>query len=148
MSTLRDLADLINDPYEGPEEGVDFWVDERGYIQVDNTYTAGIILRRANTSGQFNQTLVRLGQRGDSMLLGFDTLVDADAIYSTKIGLNCDILAEIKEDLGGKFCVYLDHKRSARMFNKLAGAKKFVKSLDKDLKTVSEPVSTYDDLDD
>jgi hypothetical protein len=148
MATLEQLLEVISDPYNGREEGVDFWVDEDGYIQAQDVRTAALLMREANTSGQFTQNLVKVGQKGDSILLGFDTLLDVDAVYKTKIGLGNDILAEVKRDDHGKFCVYLNQKRSARMFNKLTSAKNFIKSLDKDLQLVSEPTSSYDDVDD
>lgn len=147
MATLEQLLEVISDPYNGREEGVDFWVDEDGYIQAQDVRTAALIMRTANTSGEFTQNLVKVGQKGDSILLGFDNLLDADAVYKTNIGLKNDILAEVKRDDNSKFCVYLNKKRSARMFTKLASAKRFIKSLDKDLQSVSA-VSTYDDADD
>jgi hypothetical protein len=147
MATLEQLLEVISDPYNGREEGVDFWVDEDGYIQAQDIRTAALIMRTANTSGEFTQNLVKVGQKGDSILLGFDNLLDADAVYKTSIGLKNDILAEVKRDDNNKFCVYLNKKRSARMFTKLTGAKRFIKSLDKDLQNVSA-VSTYDDADD
>lgn len=147
MQNLEQLLEVISDPYNGREEGVDFWVDENGYIQAQDVRTAALLMREANTSGQFKQNLVKVGQKGDSILLGFDTLLDASAVYTVKIGMNKDIVAEVKRDENDKFCVYLNRKRSARMFNKLTSAKRFVKSLDKDLQSVSH-VSTYDDVDD
>ena len=147
MANLEQLLEVISDPYNGREEGVDFWVDEDGYIQVPSIRTAALLMREANTSGVFTQNLVKVGQKGDAILLGFDTLLDADAVYKTKIGLKQDILAEVKRDENEKFCVYLNKKRSARMFNKLTSAKRFVKSLDKDLQDAAK-VSSYDDFDD
>jgi len=145
MSTISDVVELVNDPYNGPEEGIDFWVDEQGHIQVNDTRTAGLILRRVNTSGQFAQNLVKIGAQGDSILLGFDTLVDIPAVHTVKIGFQNATLAEVKQDQTGKFCVYLDNKRGARMFNKLASAKTFIKRLDKDLKTIG---TVNEDLED
>ena len=147
MANLEQLLEVISDPYNGREEGVDFWVDEDSYIQVPSIRTAALLMREANTSGVFTQNLVKVGQKGDAILLGFDTLLDADAVYKTKIGLKQDILAEVKRDENDKFCVYLNKKRSARMFNKLTSAKRFVKSLDKDLQDAAK-VSSYDDFDD
>lgn len=148
MATLEQLLEVITDPYNGREEGVDFWVDENGLIQVPDVRTAALLMREANTSGVFEQNLVKVGQKGDAILLGFDTLLDADAVYTTKIGLKNDILAEVKRDEMDKFCVYLNRKRSARMFNKLTSAKRFIKALDKDLQTVGNLETTHDDLDD
>ena len=147
MATLEQLLEVISDPYSGREEGVDFWVDEDGYIQTQDVRTAALIMRTANTSGEFTENLVKVGQKGDSILLGFDTLLDAKAVFTDKIGVNKDIIAEVKRDENDKFCVYLNRKRSARMFNKLASAKRFVKSLDKDLQETVK-VSSFDDYND
>ena len=147
MAQLDKLLDVITDPYEGREEGVDFWVDENGYIQTQDVRTAALIMRTANTSGEFEQNLVKVGQKGDSILLGFDTLLDCAPVFSTKIGLGNDISVEVKRDELGKFCVYMNGKRLARMFNKLASAKRFVKATDKDLQETVK-VSTFDDVED
>jgi len=147
MQNLEQLLEVISDPYSGREEGVDFWIDEDGYIQTQDVRTAALIMRTANMSGEFTQNLVKVGQKGDSILLGFDTLLDAKAVFMDKIGVNKDILAEVKRDENDKFCVYLNRKRSARMFNKLTSAKKFVKSLDKDLQETVKTAS-YDEYDD
>ena len=145
MAQLDKLLEVITDPYEGREEGVDFWVDEQGYIQTQDVRTAAMIMRTANSSGEFEQNLVKVGQKGDSVLLGFDTLLDVPPVFTTKIGAERDITAEVKRDNDDKFCVYLNRKRSARMFSKLTSAKRFIKSLDKDLQNVVEPTSSYDD---
>lgn len=148
MATLEQLLAVITDPYDGREEGVDFWIDEDGYIQTHDVRTAALIMRVANTSGEFTQNLVRVAQKGDSILLGFDTISEAEPVFTSQIGYQKSVLAEIKADTGGKFCVYLDGKRSARMFGKLASAKTFVKRLDKDLQTVGNTVATYEESDD
>ena len=147
MAQLEQLLAVITDPYDGREEGVDFWVDEDGLIQTHDVRVAALCMRIANTSGEFKQNLVKVGQKGDCILLGFDTLLTAESVYTDKIGMKKDILAEVKRDENDKFCVYLNQKRSARMFSKLASAKRFIKSLDKDIQIVSA-VNTYDDIDD
>ena len=147
MAQLDKLLEVITDPYAGREEGVDFWVDENGYIQTQDVRTAALIMRTANNSGEFEQNLVKVGQKGDSVLLGFDTLLDADPVFKSKIGLGKDISVEVKRDELGKFCVYMNGKRLARMFNKLASAKRFIKLTDKDLQETVK-ISTYDDVDD
>lgn len=147
MANLAQLLAVISDPYDGREEGVDFCIDEQGYIQTHDVRTAALLMRKANTSGEFTQNLVKIGQKGDSILLGFDTLLTAESLYTDKIGMKKDIVAEIKSDENDKYYVYLNGKRSARMFAKISGAKRFIKSLDKDLQTVSA-INTYDDLDD
>ena len=132
------LSKLISDPYQGPFEGEDYFIDVDGTIQVpiDNVKLAAIVMRRVNTSGKFDKKLVKIGQSGDNVVLGFDTLVEQPAVYTVKIGFKGDVLAEIKEDSAGKFCIYLDKKRSSRLFKKLSSAKVFLKRLDKDLQQI------------
>ena len=129
------LNEIIGDPIEGPFEGEDYWIDDDGTIQIaeNNAILAGTILRKTNNSGRFTTKLVKIGQRGDSILLGFDTLLDAAPVYKTNIGYMRDTLAEIKKDDAGKFCLYLNKKRATRMFSKLTAAKSFLKKLDKEL---------------
>jgi hypothetical protein len=130
-----ELLDVISDPYNGPEEGVDFWIDECGYVQVpyDTPLVAGKILKLANSSGLFDKKLVKLGVKGDSILLGFDELIDVPAVFTAKIGFKDDNLAEIKQDTK-KFYVYFNGKRSNRTFTTLGKARAFVRKLDKELK--------------
>lgn len=130
---ISDVVDLVNDPYNGPEEGVDFWVDEQGLIQVSDTRTAGLIMRTVNTSGNFTSQLVKIGQKGDSVLLGFDELLNIEPVYVARIGYKRDTQIEVKSDTSDKFFIYVNKKRLARTFKKLAQAKRYIKQLDKDL---------------
>lgn len=148
MATLEQLLAVISDPYDSREEGVDFWIDEQGYIQTHDVRTAALLMRKANSSGEFEQNLVKIAQKGDSIILGFDTVVDTDPVFVSQIGYQKSVLAEVKVDTNGKFCIYLDGKRSARMFAKLASAKTFVKRLDRDLQTVGNTVATYEESED
>lgn len=129
------LNEIIGDPINGPYEGEDYWIDEDGTIQVaeNNVVLAATIMRKTNNSGQFSVKLVKIGQRGDSIILGFDTLANAEPAYSVKIGYKGDTLAEVKRTQDDKFCIYLNKKRATRMFKKLASAKTFLKRLDKEL---------------
>jgi hypothetical protein len=102
-------------------------------------------MRKINTSGSFTQNLVKIGQRGDSILLGFDTLLDVDPVYSAKIGFKGDTVAEIKRDINDKFCVYVNGKRLAKMFAKLTQAKQMIKKLDKDLQSAADVPEDLDD---
>jgi hypothetical protein len=145
MEILEQLLEVISDPYNGMEEGVDFWVDEEGLIQVQGVRTAAMVMRKANTSGQFKQTLVKVGQKGDSILLWFDTLLDVPPVYTAKIGFRGDILAEVKKDESDKFCIYVNRKRQARLFNKLSSAKSRIKQLDKELRLAAEISEDLDD---
>lgn len=141
------LNDIIGDPINGPYEGEDYWIDEDGTIQIaeNNAILAGTILRKANNSGQFDTKLVKIGQRGDSIILGFDTLLDADPVYVTDIGYMRDTHAEVKKDTAGKFCLYLNKKRATRMFTKLTAAKTFLKKLDKELQNEAVEPEAVDD---
>ena len=147
MADYQVLLDLVSDPILGPFEGEDFWIDPDGTIQIaeNNVKIAALLMRKVNTSGLFDVNLVKMGQRGDSILLGFDTLLDADPVYSAKIGFKSDTLAEIKRDINDKFCVYVNGKRLARMFAKLTQAKQMIKKLDKDLQSAADVPEDLDD---
>jgi hypothetical protein len=150
MTQNSQLLDIISDPITGPFEGEDFCIDEQGYIQVydSNPKTAAMIMRKANTSGLFPVNLVKVAHKGDSIILGFDNLSSTAPVFTDQIGYKKDVLAEVKVDEDGKFCIYLDKRRSARTFSKLSGARTFVKRLDKDLQSTGETIATYEESDD
>jgi hypothetical protein len=145
MAQLEKLLNIISDPYDGPEEGVDFWVDEQGYIQVQDPRTAALIMRKTNFSHEFDDKLVKVGQRGDSILLGFDTLINAEPVHVARIGFKRDTLAEVKKDEQDMFCLYINKKRITRMFKKLASAKTYLKRLDKELQQEAVEPENYED---
>lgn len=145
MANLKQLLAVISDPYDGREEGVDFWVDEQGYIQTQDVRTAALIMRTANSSGEFEQNLVKVGQKGDSIILGFDTLATIDPIYIVNIGFKGDVRAEIKSDIAGKFYVYFDNKRVTRQFIKLSVAKTFIKKMDTAMQNMGTMMVMADD---
>lgn len=147
MTELERLSDIIADPIAGPYEGEDFWIDADGTIQVaeNNVVLAATILRKANNSGEFPVKLVKIGQRGDSILLGFDTLLDAEPVYTAKIGFKRDTLTEVKKDQAGKFCLYVNKKRATRLFNKLSTVKSFIKKLDRDLQEAAQEPESFED---
>jgi len=109
---------------------------------------AAMIMRKANTSGLFPVNLVKVAHKGDTIILGFDNLSTTEPVFANQIGYQKSVLAEVKVSEDGKFCIYLDKRRSARTFAKLTSAKTFVKRLDKDLQTVGETVATYEESDD
>jgi hypothetical protein len=150
MTENSQLLDIISDPILGPFEGEDFCVDEQGYIQVYNNdpKIAAMIMRKANISGMFEKNLVKIAHKGDAIILGFDTASGQEPIFADQIGYQKAVLAEVKVGADGKFCIYLDKKRSARTFSKLTSAKTFVKRLDKDLQSVGETVASYEESDD
>lgn len=141
------LSKLISDPYQGPFEGEDYFIDVDGSIQVpvDNVKLAALVMRRVNISGKFDKKLVKVGQSGDNVILGFDTLSEQPAVYTGKIGFHGDVAVEIKKDEAGKFCIYLDKKRSSRLFKKLSSAKTFLKRLDNELQAIPVELEQEDD---
>lgn len=150
MTDNSKLFEIISDPILGPFEGEDFCIDEQGYIQIydANPKVAAMIMRKANSSGLFAQNLVKIAHKGDSIILGFDNLSVAEPVFANQIGYQKSVLAEVKVSSDGKFCIYLDKKRSSRIFNKLVSAKSFIKKLDKDLQSTGETIATYEESDD
>jgi hypothetical protein len=132
------IIDLITDPIEGPIEGVDFFIDEEGYVNVatDNIVMSGIISRKINTSGVFKEKFVRIFQRGDYIMMDFDTLMDTESVFTRKLGPKKELFAEVKKDQSGMFCVYLNSKRQGKRYKKLASVKKALKKLDQDMKQI------------
>ena len=148
---VLELLDLISDPILGPFEGEDFCIDSDGIIQVsdNNVRMAALIMRKANTSGKFTEHLVKVGHRGDTILLGFDSLFSTDNVYTNQIGFKNDTLAEVKKDPDqDHYYVYLNGKRSIKQFKSLGKAKGFIKKLDRDLQTVGNLIIADDDIDD
>ena len=141
------LNNIIADPFNGPFEGEDYWIDDSGVIQIaeNNVRLAAIIMRKANLSGEFDKKLVKIGAQGDSILLGFDSLTDTAPVYSAKIGFKGDMLAEVREDDTGKFCLYINGKRGTKMFTKLSLVKSAIKKLDREMKSAGEEPADLDD---
>jgi hypothetical protein len=150
MTQNFQLLNIISDPIDGPYEGEDFCIDEQGYIQVydNNPKMAAMIMRKANTSGLFDVDLVKVAHKGDSIILGFDNVAGTSPVFVNQIGYQKSVLAEVKVGADGKFCIYLDKRRSARTFAKLASAKTFVKRLDRDLQSTGETIASYEESDD
>ena len=133
------LTKIISDPYVGPYEGEDFWIEADGTIQVpnNNIVMAATIMRKANGSGKFKEKLVKVGTQGDSILLGFDTLGTVVPVHTAKIGYAKDTLAEVKTDQT-KFYLYVNGKRQPKIYNRLSAAKTAVNKLDLSLKQAGE----------
>jgi hypothetical protein len=123
-------------------------VGKNGVIQVEESKTAALITRKVNASGLFPVNLVKVAHKGDTIILGFDTVSSTEPVFVNQIGYQKSVLAEVKVGADGKFYIYLDKRRSARTFAKLAGAKTFVKRLDKDLQSTGETIATYEESDD
>lgn len=146
MNNIQQLVDIISDAIDGPYEGSDFSIDSEGFIQVEETKTAALIMRRVNHSGVFSDRLVRIGRKGDSVLLAFDTLAAVEPVYTSNIGYQKSVLAEVKQDTSNKFCVYLDGRRLGRQFGKLSSVKSWLKKHDQELQSLGETVATYEDI--
>jgi len=144
------IVKLIEDPFDGPFEGEDFSITNDGYIEVPSHLTklAGTICRKINTSNKFDQTLVRFGVKGDVIILGFDDLENIEADYRASIGYKYDTLAEIKQDQQNRYHVYINKKRTSKVFNRLSTAKSYLTKFDKVLKQTAEPSSYEYELDD
>jgi len=102
-------------------------------------------MRKANLSGEFDKKLVKIGAQGDSILLGFDSLTDALPVYSAKIGYKGDMLAEVRADESGKFCLYVNGKRGTKMYAKLSVVKSAIKKLDREMQFVGQEPEDLDD---
>ena len=139
------LTEIISDPFDGPFDGIDYFIDDDDTIYVieSSPAMAGLIAHRVNKSGAFPQKLIRLGLKGGGVVLGFDTLAESSPIFTIKIGYGKDILAEVKETEDGKFCFYLNKRRSSKMFKTLLTTKRYLKKLDREM--VREYLGLKDD---
>lgn len=144
---FKDLSDVISCPINGPFEGEEYWIDHSNdTIQIadNNVRLAATIMRKVNSLDLFETKLVKIGQAGDNILLGLDTLTDTKPIYTARIGFQRDTLIEVKKDKAGKLCLYVNQKRHARMFNKMVSAKEFIKTLDSELQADTADIKTFE----
>lgn len=148
VTTLfENLSDIISCPINGPFEGEEYWIDhESNTIQIANNDVrlAATIMRKVNAAELFETKLVKIGQAGDNILLGLDTLGDTKPVFTTRIGFQRDTLVEVKKDKAGKLCLYVNQKRHARMFNKMTSVKEFIKTLDTDLQADTADIKTFE----
>ena len=133
VQTIRNLLNseiLFNDNLNDS----DFAVEEDGTIQVFDRKvgTAAQIARVLNTSKAFDKQVVRLGFRGDSIVLGFDELVNAVAVFEDYIGPDCEVTAEVKQANDGYY-VYMDDRRTSVKYKSIAAAKRYITQLDNQL---------------
>lgn len=135
--TTQKIIELVDNPITGPFYGEDFCIDHQGYIQVNDPKTAGLIIRTVNQSGVFSNKIVKIGTSGDAILLGFDTLQDAEPIFETTVGPE-KTLVQVKKTTEDKLCVYLGGRRSAKLYNTLSTIKKYIKKLDQELHQVND----------
>ena len=136
MTTIKEqLTTLISDPFDGPFEGADYYVEnDILHVVENNVRLAGVIAHTVNHSGLFEKKLVRLGVCGDTIMLGFDSLGNAGSVFTTKIGKTKDILVEVKATEDNRFCFYLNKHRSGKQFKTLISTKRYLTKLDKELK--------------
>ena len=133
---VQTTRNLINSEilFSDTLQDTDFSLESDGTILVfDNKIgTAATIARVINTSKAFDKQLVRLGKRGDSIVLGFDELVDAEAVYEDWIGPDCEVEATVKQ---AKDCyyVYMDDRRTSVKHKSIAAAKRYITQLDNQL---------------
>lgn len=144
VQTIRNLLNseiLFNDNLNDS----DFAVEEDGTIQVFDRKvgTAAQIARVLNTSKAFDKQVVRLGFRGDSIVLGFDELVDAQAVYEDYIGPDCEVTAEVKQAKDGYY-VYMDNRRTTIKHKSIAAAKRYITQLDNQLCDQEKAADTLD----
>ena len=133
MSLSESLKDLISDPFDGPFEGEDYFLTDNSiYIPITNLKLAANIMRKVNSSEIFSDKLVKIGQSGDNVILGFDTLINTEPVYLTKIGPEKTVIAEVKPT-DNMFCIYFDKKRSTRLFKNISTAKRYIKVMHKEL---------------
>jgi hypothetical protein len=66
-------------------------------------------------------------------------------VYSAKIGYKGDMLAEVRADESGKFCLYVNGKRGNKMYAKLSAVKSAIKKLDREMQSVSQEPENLDD---
>lgn len=142
--TIEKVVNLIEDPINGPFYGEDFCIDDDGYIQINSIKTAALIMRKVNQSNQFDKKLVKIMQVGDVTVLGFDLLTESESVYTTEIGPEKNKV-EVKQSENQKFCVYINGKRSNRLFSKITVVKKYLRQLDKELLVLAVMPSESED---
>lgn len=121
---------------DGLYEGDEYFIDEELLIHVpdNNMKASSQIIREINSSGMFEQKLVRITKKGDSIILGFDSIAESESVYTTYIGPEAEVEIEVKKDpSGSKFYIYNNGKRSSKTFDKLTKAKRYITALDKQL---------------
>lgn len=138
INDIQMIKNLIDDPIDGPYEGEDYFIDSDSIINVpiDKLKWAAKIQNIVNKSGVFDQRLVRIGQVGDCILLGFDTLVNDPPVHTAKIGPNKDVIIEAKKTMTNKLQIYINKKITIKTFKKISTVKKYIKALDQQLKQI------------
>lgn len=133
-----ELVDYI----DGPFEGEDYWTeDDFIYVGNKNFVLAANIMRKVNNSGDFNKRLVKIRTAADVITLGFDSLLDAEPVFTVKIGPTKEKTIELKESEEGRIVLYINKERSSATFKTLKASKSYIKKLDKTLCSEDEFIS-------
>lgn len=128
-SEVTEIAALVNsyvgDPVAGPYEGEDYWFEE-DMVYVTSIPVAAKIMQVVNESGKFDRKLVKFRKAGDVTMLGFDTTQDQEPVFTRKLGLNRDVVAEVKVSEIGRFCIFLNGKRETVQHRTMTAAKRYL----------------------
>ena len=131
---MTDLAVFLNETFAFTDYEDAFRVEDgHVYVHDNNIRAAGMITHKLNNSKLFDTQLVKLGKRGDAIILGFDTMADAESVYADEIGPDCSTDVEIKRDANNRCLLYVDGHRYTRTFPSLAAAKRYIDQLDQQL---------------
>ena len=130
---MTDLAVFLNDAFAFTDYEDAFHVDDNVVLVHDNNVrAAGMITNKLNNSKLFDTQLVKLGKRGDTIMLGFDTMADAESIHADAIGPEFTAV-EVKRDSDNRCLLYVDGHRYTRTFPSLAATKRFIDNLEQQL---------------
>lgn len=128
-----DLAIFLSDTFAFTDYEDAFHVDDDQVLVHDNNIrAAGMITNKLNNSKLFDTQLVKLGKRGDTIILGFDSMADAESIHADVIGPEFTAV-EVKRDSDKRCLLYVDHHRYARTFASLAAARRYIDQLEQQL---------------
>lgn len=145
MTDINKILDIL-DPYEDPEEGVDFYIEDNAvFVPNRNAKIAGKIKKIVDQSKIFNYKLVKIGMVGDDIKMGFDTVADTPSLHIALIGEKSSYKAEVKSD-GVDFYVYLNSQRQNKKLKTFSQAKRYIKILDLQIAKSNIP-NTYQDSD-
>lgn len=129
-----DLAVFLTETFAFTDYEDAFHVmDDMVYVPDNNIRAAGMITNKLNNSKLFDRQLVKLGKRGDSIILGFDTMADAESVHADVIGPDYTTAIEVKRDTDNRCLLYVDGHRYTRTFPSLAATKRYIEQLDQQL---------------
>lgn len=131
---MADIAVFLNDTFAFTDYEDTFRIEDQHVLVHDNNIrAAGMIAHKLNNSKLFDKQLVKLGKRGDCIIMGFDTMADAESVYANTIGPDGTTEVEVKRDTNNQCLLYVDGHRYTRTFPSLAAVKRYIDQLDKQL---------------